>query len=126
MNLGVAFYLEVIATFFLAFVVLQVATAQAMVGNSIFGLAIGFTVTAMASAAGGITGGALNPAVALLGIPGFFNTNATTPWAAIFLVYWVACPIGGALAAGCFRLTNAKECSGSSGPNEKTPLADAA
>ena len=65
---GSAWLGEFVATFFLAFVVLQTATAPATADNSFFGLAIGFTVTAMAVAVGGISGGALNPAVAMLGV----------------------------------------------------------
>ena len=81
---------------------LQTATAKATAGNSFFGLAIGFTVTAMAVATGPISGGALNPAVAMLSIPGALNsaTPATSPFAATFGVYWTACPLGGALSKG--------------------------
>ena len=46
-------------------VVLMVATARGVAGNSYFGLAIGFTVLAGAYAVGPITGGAFNPAVSL-------------------------------------------------------------
>ena len=53
---------ELIGTFALCYVVLNVATAKATAGNSYFGLAIGFTVVVMAFALGGISGGAFNPA----------------------------------------------------------------
>ncbi len=56
---------EFLFTFALAYVVLNVATAKGTQGNSFYGLAIGFTVTAGAFAVGGISGGAFNPAVAL-------------------------------------------------------------
>ena len=102
-------------------VVLQTATSKALEGNQFFGLAIGFTVTAMAGAVGGLSGGALNPAVGLLGIPGLLNSTTTVSWAAMFAVYWTACPLGGALAACMFRLTNSKECGGAL-LGEKTPL----
>jgi aquaporin Z len=55
---------EFIFTFTLAFVVLNVATARGTRGNSYFGLAIGLTVVAGAYTVGGISGAALNPAVA--------------------------------------------------------------
>jgi len=55
---------EFVGTFALVYVVLNVATAKATAGNSNYGLAIGFTVTTMAFALGGISGGAFNPAVA--------------------------------------------------------------
>ena len=56
---------EVIFSFALSYVVLNVATAKATEGNSYFGLAIGFTVMTGAFAIGGISGGAFNPAVGL-------------------------------------------------------------
>ena len=56
---------EFIFTFALCYVVLNVATSKDQVDNSFFGLAIGFTVLAGAFAAGGISGGAFNPAVSL-------------------------------------------------------------
>lgn len=56
---------ELLFTFALCYVVLNVATSKRQLGNSFFGLAIGFTVLAGAFAVGGISGGAFNPAVAL-------------------------------------------------------------
>jgi len=56
---------EVLYTFMLCFVVLNVATAAKNAGNQFFGLAIGFVIIAGGYAAGGISGGAFNPAVAL-------------------------------------------------------------
>jgi aquaporin Z len=54
---------ELLFTFALVYVILNVATAKATNGNSYFGLAIGFTVLAGALTVGGISGGAFNPAV---------------------------------------------------------------
>jgi aquaporin Z len=56
---------EALFTFALCYVVLNVATSKSQMGNSFFGLAIGFTVLAGAFAVGGISGGAFNPAVSL-------------------------------------------------------------
>merc|ERR1719482_2322925 len=56
---------EVLYTFMLCFVVLNVATAAKNAGNQFFGLAIGFVIIAGGYAAGNISGGAFNPAVAL-------------------------------------------------------------
>lgn len=56
---------EMVYTFALAYVVLNVATAKATEGNSFYGLAIGSTVMVGAFAMGGISGGAFNPAVGL-------------------------------------------------------------
>jgi aquaporin Z len=58
-----ALLVEILYTFALALVVLNVATAKKTSGNSFYGLAIGFTVAAGAVAAGPVSGGAFNPAV---------------------------------------------------------------
>jgi len=103
-ELGQAILGEVLGTFLLAYVVLNVATVRQLAGNSFFGLAIGMTVTAMAHAIGPISGGAFNPAVGLLG-PFLGGENGLRGvW-----IYWVACPIGSAAAALVFRFQNAGE-----------------
>ncbi len=94
---------EVLGTFALAYVVLNVATAKQTAGNSYFGLAIGMTVMACAYAMGNISGGAFNPAVAV----GITRMGLSAPgnlW--IFLVGNFA---GGALAAMVFRATHPAE-----------------
>lgn len=91
---------EFLGTFALAYVVLNVATAKANTGNSYFGLAIGFTVLAMAFCFGDFSGGAFNPAVALgASIMKLFAWNNI--W-----IYLVFCFAGGALAAIIFNLNN--------------------
>ena len=62
-GIGAVLLLEFLFTFALSLVVLQTATAPETKGNSFYGLAIGFTVTVGAFAAGPISGGAFNPAV---------------------------------------------------------------
>jgi aquaporin Z len=93
-----AFLAELVFTFALAYVVLNVATAEETSGNSYFGLAIGFTVLVGAYAVGAISGGAFNPAVAvgvsLMGLSSWVNI-----W--IFLVSEL---LGGALAAYAFKV----------------------
>ena len=59
------FVLELLFTFALVYVVLNVATSKKTADNSFFGLAIGFTVIAGACVAGPISGGVFNPAIAL-------------------------------------------------------------
>ena len=59
-----AFVVEMLFTFALCYVVLNVATSKNQPDNS-YGLAIGFTVVAGAFAVGAISGGAFNPAVTL-------------------------------------------------------------
>lgn len=56
---------EALFTFALASVVLHVATSPKTAHNNYFGFAIGFTVAAAAFAAGPLSGGVLNPAVAI-------------------------------------------------------------
>ena len=89
---------EVLYTFALALVVLNVATSKKTEGKGFYGLAIGFTVVCAAFAAGGISGGAFNPAVGtaltLAGMDGFGDL-----W-----LYWVGPLAGGALAALVFRV----------------------
>jgi aquaporin Z len=94
---------ELIGTFALAYVVLNVATAKSTAGNSYFGLAIGFTVMVMAFALGGVSGGAFNPAVA------FGITIMHLAKTANLLIYLVANFAGGALAAAAFRFINPED-----------------
>jgi len=54
---------ELLGTFALAYVVLNVATSKGTHGNSFYGLAIGFTVLAMGTILGDFSGGVFNPAV---------------------------------------------------------------
>ena len=91
---------ELLFTFALCYVVLNVATAKATEGNSYFGLAIGFTVVVGAFAVGGISGGAFNPAVAV-GITVMGLSKLANIW--IFLVGNFA---GGALAAVVFKVVH--------------------
>jgi len=56
---------ETAYTFLLCFVVLRTAVSKANEGNEFFGLAIGFVIVAGGYAAGWISGGAFNPAVAV-------------------------------------------------------------
>jgi aquaporin Z len=87
---------EFIFTFALAWVVLHVATARGTLGNSFYGLAIGFTVVAGAFAVGGISGGAFNPAIAVGGmVSGLFE------WKNIW-IYLLADLAGAAAAAFTF------------------------
>ena len=98
-------FLEVLFTFALALVILNVATAKATEGNSYFGLAIGFTVLVGAFAVGGITGGAFNPAVATGPILADAVFGDSSSLGGLW-VYLVATFAGGALAAVVFKLQN--------------------
>lgn len=95
-----AFIVELVFTFILVFVVLNVATSKDNDGNSFYGFAIGATVFAGAITVGGISGGGFNPAVAVsLAITGQFAV--TNLW-----LYILAPLLGAALAAIAFRLLN--------------------
>jgi aquaporin Z len=98
-----AFIAELIGTFALAYVVLNVATSKGTTGNSFYGLAIGFTVFAMASAFGSVSGGAFNPAVAI-GATIFEAFALKNIW-----IYLVACFGGGFLAALVFNFVNRED-----------------
>ena len=87
---------EILFTFGLVWVVLNVATARGTDGNSFYGLAIGFTVVAGAFAVGGISGGAFNPAIAVGAmVTGLFQ------WSNIW-IYLLAEFLGAAIAARAF------------------------
>lgn len=99
-TLVAAFVAELLVTFALCYVVLNVATSKDHRDNSFYGLAIGFTVLAGAIAVGGISGGAFNPAVVLAGASmGMFA--GPTLW-----VYLLAQTIAGAAAGFAFRALN--------------------
>jgi len=93
---------EILGTFALAYVILNVATTKSNEGNSFYGLAIGFTVTAMTYTLGGISGGAFNPAVAI----GITLAEMAT-WGDIW-IYLLGTVAGGVLAAIVFGITYGK------------------
>src|SRR5260221_1164880 len=94
---------EILGTFALAYVILNVATAKATAGNSYFGLAIGFTVMAMAFCFGDYSGGAFNPAVAVGA-----TVMKVFAWKNIW-IYLIGCFGGGALAAVVFKMNNPED-----------------
>jgi aquaporin Z len=110
-HIGPALIAEFVGTFALAYVVLNTATAKGTAGNSYYGLAIGFTVTAMAYALGGVSGGVFNPAVALGAIVMHLMKSGDL-W-----IYLVANLAAGALAAVTFRYLNPEPESGQLLPN---------
>lgn len=91
---------ELLGTFALAYVVLNVATAKGTSGNSFYGLAIAGTVLAMAIALGKFSGGAYNPAVAI-----GLCVQKSFCWDQIWM-YLVGTLGGGALAALVFSFNN--------------------
>ncbi len=94
---------ELLFTFALCYVVLNVATAKGTAGNSFYGLAIGFTVFVGANAVGSVSGGAFNPAVAT-GLLAIGAIGISKIW-----IYYVAQLAAAALAAVVFRVTAGNE-----------------
>ena len=91
---------EVLITFALCYVMLNVATSKDQPNNGFFGLAIGFTVAAGAFAVGGISGGAFNPQVAIGGA-----TAGLFAWPTIWI--YILVELGAGVAAGlAFRALN--------------------
>ena len=104
-SLAAFFAIEVLFTFALVLVVLNVATAPTTAGNSYYGLAIGFTVLAGAFVAGPISGGAFNPAVGLgpILVDALFGDGRALGglW-----VYLVAPTLGALLAVPVYKMQN--------------------
>lgn len=98
-----SFIVEFLFTFALCWVVLNVATAKGTIGNSFYGLAIGFTVFVGAVTVGGISGGAFNPAVGL----GVWTMGIES--AKQFGIYLVSEACGAIVAAVAFRAINGLE-----------------
>lgn len=93
---------EILLTFLLVFVILNVATHSKTAGNDYYGLAIGATVLAAAYAGGGISGGAFNPAVGI-------GPNIVKGAFGDLALYTIGPVVGAVLAAILFKIVNPKE-----------------
>jgi aquaporin Z len=93
--------IEILFTYILATVVLQVGTSPKIKGNMYFGIAIGFTLLALVFAGGPISGGVFNPAVAvgpfIVDIANF-NTNLPD-----LLLYLIGPLLGGYIAGLTYK-----------------------
>jgi aquaporin Z len=98
--LAAAFVVELLFTFALCYVVLNVATSKDHPNNSFYGLAIGFTVLTGAIAVGAISGGVFNPAVTIGGA-----TIGLFAWPTLW-AYLVAQVIAGIAAGLVFLFLN--------------------
>ena len=97
---------EVLFTFALALVILNVATSKRTANNSYYGVAIGVTVIGAAYAGGGISGGAYNPAVGLGPII-YAAMNGASNLGHFWL--YIAGPLfGGVLAAMVFKIQDSE------------------
>jgi aquaporin Z len=99
-NLAMALLVEVVFTFALAWVVLNVATSKDHPDNSFYGLAIGFTVVSGAISVAAVSGAAFNPAIAV-----GLSVDGASTWAN-YWIYIVSPLIGGALAGFAFTALN--------------------
>jgi len=97
-----ALLVEILFTFALALVVLNVATHPDVKGNSFYGLAIGFTIVVAAFAGGSISGGAFNPAVGtgITVVHALLGGGSFASW----WLYLVGPFVGGALAAVVYKI----------------------
>jgi aquaporin Z len=101
---GQALLVEILFTFALVSVVLNVACTKKTEGNSYYGLAIGFTVLAAAFAGGAISGGAFNPAVGVS--PLLFDMVRSGVSHSHLWIYIVWPVVGGVLASLFHSYTN--------------------
>lgn len=101
------FLAEILFTFLLVFVILNVALNKNLKGNQFYGLAIGLTVTAGAFAVGNISGGVFNPAVSFG--PSLFSfidpqvvgTNVSS--SDFFIYYLISGTIGSVIASYLYK-----------------------
>jgi aquaporin Z len=99
--------LELLFTFALCSVFLELATTDKLKGNYVYGLAIGFTFFGGIYAVGGISGGVLNPAAAFG--PQLMNTLEGGAGLSKFYIYFIGCFAGGALSAIVYKFLNSDE-----------------
>jgi len=101
-NMRQAVVAEMLYTFMLVFVVLNVAASKFHAGkNQFYGLAIGFVIVAGAYSGGSVSGGCFNPAVAIgldLAAPGKATHDGT--WISFVYTFFELC--GAAMAAAKF------------------------
>ncbi|WP_349259543.1 MIP/aquaporin family protein [Actinospica sp.] len=94
---------ELLFTFALCYVVLNVATSRDHPANSFYGVAVGFTVAAGVIAVGGVSGGVFNPAITLATtVLGLFT------WSTLW-VYVVVQLVAGAAAGSVFLALNPED-----------------
>ena len=94
---GPAFAAELLFTFALAYVILNVATSETTEGNGFYGAAIALVVLAGALSVGSISGGAFNPAVTVSMIASDV-LSVEDSW-----IHFIPQLVGGCLAALVFK-----------------------
>ena len=102
-GIWVALLAELLFTFALVYVMLNVATSADHPHNGFYGLAIGFTIFVGIVAVGANSGGAFNPAVAFGA-----TTMGLFAWSKIW-IWVVADLVGSVLAGAVFRVQNPED-----------------
>ena len=96
-GVGQALVAEVLGTFALVFVILNVATAKALEGNNFYGLSIGLVLSGLVYTLGSVSGSYFNPAIFIATcVAQLSNWN-------LLWIYLVGGFGGGALAAMAFK-----------------------
>ena len=101
------FLAEILFTFLLVFVILNVALNKNLEGNQFYGLAIGLTVTAGAFTVGNISGAVFNPAVSFG--PSLFSfidpqvVGANISSSDFFIYYLISGIIGSVIASYLYK-----------------------
>ena len=101
------FVAEILFTFLLVFVILNVALNKNLKGNQFYGLAIGLTVTAGAFTVGNISGAVFNPAVSFG--PSLFSfidpqvVGSNISSSDFFMYYLVSAIIGSVIASYLYK-----------------------
>ena len=88
---------ELLFTYLLVFVILNVATHPNLEGNSFYGFAIGLTVMTGAYCVGPLTGGVFNPAVSIG--PSLIDLITGNGISQHFLWYYLTGPVAGSVLA---------------------------
>ena len=88
---------ELIFTYLLVFVILNVATHPNLDGNSFYGFAIGLTVMAGAFCVGPLSGGVFNPAVSIG--PSLIDIITGNGVSQYFVWYYLTAPMAGSVMA---------------------------
>ena len=88
---------ELIFTYLLVFVILNVATHPNLDGNSFYGFAIGLTVMAGAFCVGPLSGGVFNPAVSIG--PSLVDIISENGVSQYFVWYYLTAPMAGSVLA---------------------------
>ena len=95
--LGMILLAELLFTYLLVFVILNVATHPNLEGNSFYGFAIGLTVMAGAFCVGTLSGGVFNPAVSIG--PSLVDLITGGGISHHFTWYYLTAPIAGSILA---------------------------